>query len=76
MVPGLFTVTVAGMFLTYNLTAIEPVYGGFFCDDQTLQYPYKPESVNDVLGLIISVLIPVVIVSTYIVYIHWQKMKK
>ena len=61
--PGLFTVSIAGVVLAYNLTEVEPVYRGFFCDDQTLQYPYKPDSVKDSMVVIISVLIPAGIVS-------------
>jgi len=40
-----------------------PVERGFFCDDPTLSYPYKPDTVSTPLLIILGSSISVIVVS-------------
>jgi phosphatidate phosphatase len=42
---------------------VEPFKRGFFCNDETIQYPYKDDTVSDSLVAIIFVIVPIVVVS-------------
>ncbi|XP_060608387.1 phospholipid phosphatase 1-like [Ruditapes philippinarum] len=40
---------------------VEPFKRGLFCNDETIQYPYKDDTVSDSLVAIIFVLVPIVV---------------
>jgi len=66
------------MFILYSLVFLPvlylflrgtPVERGFFCDDPTLSYPYKPDTVSTPLLIILGSSISVIVVSFKIKYI-------
>ncbi|XP_062595464.1 phospholipid phosphatase 1-like [Saccostrea cucullata] len=56
-------VTIFALLLSFNkLTAIQPFIRGFFCDDQSLMYPYREDSISTVTTAILALLPPTVII--------------
>lgn len=49
-------------FLVVHLT-VEPFQRGFFCNDDTIRYPYREDTVSMGLCVAVGVLIPVGTVS-------------
>lgn len=61
----IFSGTAIALLLAYNKLGIDPYYRGFFCDDQSIQYPYRPDTVSDVVAAIVCVLFPAILVSMF-----------
>lgn len=59
----LFAVSVLTFLLAYNLIGVEPFRRGFFCDDETIQYPYKEDTVSDTMVAVLFIVVPIIIVS-------------
>ena len=59
-----FSVVIINLLLSYNVTGIEPVRRGLFCDDVTIAYPYRPDTVSDTVLVTCFLLGPVIIVSS------------
>lgn len=49
------------LLLSYNTIGVEPTQRGFFCDDQTIRYPYRDDTVSDALAAILFILVPVIL---------------
>ncbi|GAB1601551.1 phospholipid phosphatase 1-like [Argonauta hians] len=54
---------------------IEPTKKGFFCNDQSLRYPYKPDTVSTNFLYLASCLIPLLLVSVT-EWLNWQILNK
>ncbi|CAI9731658.1 Hypothetical predicted protein [Octopus vulgaris] len=54
---------------------IEPTKKGFFCNDQSLRYPYKPDTVSTNFLYLASCLIPLVLVCGT-EWLNWQVLRK
>ncbi|XP_045180027.2 phospholipid phosphatase 1-like [Mercenaria mercenaria] len=53
--------SVLTLLLSYNLIGVEPFRRGFFCDDETIRYPYKDDTVSDTMVAVIFVVVPIII---------------
>lgn len=58
----LFTVGLPVLYLYKNSV---PYRRGFFCNDDSLRYPYKENTISDDLLLLVGFLLPFVVVSTF-----------
>lgn len=47
------------LFLKYGIT---PFYSGFYCDDYSVNMPYKPSTVNNKLLIVLSTCLPLVVI--------------
>ncbi|XP_060601612.1 phospholipid phosphatase 1-like, partial [Ruditapes philippinarum] len=55
---------VSALILAFNIIDVEPLWKrGFFCNDETIQYPYKDDTVSKTLVAIIFVVVPIGVVS-------------
>ena len=54
----MFSVTCLGFLLAYNALGIQPFRRGFFCDDQSISYPYYSDTVSDEMATLICIIIP------------------
>ena len=55
------------LYLIYKPGYLQVYQRGFFCDDHTIRYPYKPNSVPAIPFFVITLLVPVVLVSFFFV---------
>lgn len=55
-------ITVSVPVLVY-IGGVKPRARGFFCDDQSLQYPYRPDSVSTGTLILIGLTVSLVLVS-------------
>ncbi|KAK3591655.1 hypothetical protein CHS0354_040563 [Potamilus streckersoni] len=67
--------TLAGL-LGFNKLGINPTVRGFFCDDQSLMYPYRPDTVSTALAAILSALIPAILMAVIEGVHHYQSRQK
>lgn len=58
----ILTVLVLSLCFAYNFLGIEPAQRGFFCDDQTIQYPYRPDTISDTQAIGICLLVPLALI--------------
>ena len=49
--------------LAYNALGIQPLRRGFYCDDDSIRYPYHDDTVSDGMATLICIFIPVICVS-------------
>jgi hypothetical protein len=55
---------------------ITPFYSGFYCDDFSVNMPYKPSTVNNKVLILLSTLLPfLVILSTELVRTVYMRLK-
>ena len=50
-------------FVILEIGTIKPTERGFFCDDESIKYPFIEETVNSLSLIAAAVIIPIVIVS-------------
>ena len=55
--------TCLGFLLAYNALGLKPFRRGFFCDDQSISYPYYSDTVSDELATLICIITPGLFVS-------------
>lgn len=49
-----------GFMLAYNALGIQPLRRGFYCDDDSIRYPYHDDTVSDGMATLICIFIPVI----------------
>lgn len=63
--------------LGYNVLGIRPFRRGFFCDDQTISYPYHTDSVSDGMAAFLCIVIPgIFMVSVEGAHVYQSKIRK
>ncbi|XP_067654994.1 putative phosphatidate phosphatase [Haliotis asinina] len=67
----LLMMLVLGLFEMYGV----PFRQGFFCDDDTIKYPYRPNSISVTLLLIVTIVIPLAVMATWDVIFKVYKLR-
>lgn len=63
--------------LGYNVLGIQPYRRGFFCDDQSISYPYRDDTVSDGMAALTCVVIPALfMVSIEGAHVYNSKVRK
>lgn len=63
--------------LGYNVLGIQPYHRGFFCDDQSISYPYRDDTVSDGMAALTCVVIPALfMVSIEGAHVYNSKVRK
>ncbi|KAL3855314.1 hypothetical protein ACJMK2_014861 [Sinanodonta woodiana] len=74
---GIFlAVLILSGLLGFDNLGIKPTVRGFFCDDQSLMYPYKPDTVSTELSLVLCALIPAILMAVIEGFHHYQSRPK
>ncbi|XP_060063027.1 phospholipid phosphatase 2-like [Ylistrum balloti] len=56
-VVSFFIVFIVSLLLVSNTICMKPFERGFFCDDQSLKYPYKDDTISSSLAAVIAIVI-------------------
>ena len=49
--------------IVLNFGNIQPTIRGFFCDDESIRYPYNDSTISTVTLIIVSILLNLILVS-------------
>ncbi|KAL3855656.1 hypothetical protein ACJMK2_014863 [Sinanodonta woodiana] len=69
-------VSILAGLMNFNKLRIQPTVRGFFCDDQSLMYPYRPDTVSIGLVCILCVVTPVLLMALIEGVHHYQSRQK
>ncbi|KAK3591653.1 hypothetical protein CHS0354_040562 [Potamilus streckersoni] len=74
---GIFmAVSILAGLMSFNKLRIKPTVRGFFCDDQSLMYPYRPDTVSIGLVCILCVVTPAILMAIIEGILHYQSRQK